>query len=215
MTEPGVTNEVLAAGLAARLIHDISGPAFGITSGLDFHAASEIEAMRREGLDLVETSARALVELLAFFRLAYGQSGEAPTAESLEGLARTQFAGKRAKLVWSTAVAVLSAEAAQALLILVQIAAGGLATGGVARLEAEVHGLVALIRIEGDGAGARLHPEAVEGLSGRALSTGLAGRWAPAFYLHTLAARTGGCVKLTEREGGFALEATMPGQGHA
>jgi histidine phosphotransferase ChpT len=207
-------NEVLAAGLAARLVHDISGPVSGVTSGLDLHAASESEAIRREGLDIAEASARSLLELLAFFRVAYGQTGEARTAESLEGLARTQFTGTRARLIWSPTAAVFSAEAAQALLLLAQIAAGGLAIGGVARLEAEARGRAMLIRIAGDGATAGLHPETAEGLSGRARSNGLAGRWAPAFYLHALAARVGGGVTLSEREPGFSLEAVMPIQGH-
>jgi len=210
MSQSPVAPETLAAALAARLVHDLSGPASGVTSGLELHADPDLPEMKQDGLDLASSSSHALAELLEFCRVAFGASGEPLGADALGKLAQTQFAGKRATLDWSPSIAELSGTQAQALLILAQIAAGGLAMGGTARATTVAGDGRMSLRVEGQGQRAQLQPEALEGMAGRPLSLGLAGRWAPAYYLHTLSTGAGGSVLAEAREGGFILEARLP-----
>ena len=128
MSRSPVTPETLAAALAARLVHDLSGPASGVASGLELHADPDLPEMKADGLNLAAASSYALVDLLEFCRVAFGATGEPLAADALGKLAQTQFTGKRAALDWSPSAAELSGAQAQALLILAQIAAGGLAT---------------------------------------------------------------------------------------
>jgi histidine phosphotransferase ChpT len=211
MPEASVKPEALAAALAARLVHDLSNTVYGVTSGLGLHAEDD-SALKAEGLALAAASAEGLVDLLAFCRVAFGGADGAQGAETLERLARTQFAGKRGRLVWSSELATFGPRAAQGALILAQVAAGGLPHGGTAVLTARQQGRRDLIRVEGEDARARLQPEAVTGLAGEDLSSGLAGRWGPSRYLHAIAQRLGGAVSASTREGGFTLELTLPGE---
>ena len=210
MSRSPVTPETLAAALAARLVHDLSGPASGVASGLELHAAPDLPEMKADGLNLAAASSYALVDLLEFCRVAFGATGEPLAADALGKLAQTQFTGKRAALDWSPSAAELSGAQAQALLILAQIAAGGLALGGTARATTMTGGGWVALRVEGQSQRAQLQPEALEGMAGRPLSAGLAGRWAPAYYLHNLATGLGGSVHAEAREDGFVMEARLP-----
>jgi hypothetical protein len=211
MDRTAVPPEILAAGLAARLLHDLSAPAHGIVSGLDLLGDPGDRTTWAEGVDLAGASARSLLGRLDFCRAAYGGAAGAMDGRALEALARTPFADRRPRLEWAAAATPFSAPAVQALLILLQIAADALATGGVARVTAQAAVDRIAIRVEGEGAGARFHPETLEGLAGRASRDGLAGRWAPAFHAQAVIARAGGGLEIARRAGGFRLEAVLPG----
>jgi hypothetical protein len=210
MTDTTVTPEALAAALAARIVHDLSGPASGVTSGMGLYGDADTRDMREEGLGLAAASGEALADLLAFCRAAFGGTGEPHRHDALARLAATQFAGKRANLIWGSTEATLSGPAAQVLLILVQIAVGGLPLGGDARITTEASGGRVIIRIEGEGLRTKLQPEAIEGFAGQALSAGLPGRWAPAYFLRVLVDGLGGGVSAGTSASGFVLEAWLP-----
>ncbi|HEX7760485.1 MAG TPA: histidine phosphotransferase family protein, partial [Caulobacteraceae bacterium] len=136
LAAPAVGAEELAAKLAARLCHDFMSPASGIVSGLDLLEDPSAKDMRDEAMDLIASSARKLVDTLTFARVAFGAyaSAEAFDARELEGLARGVFAHVRPELEWAVETPQLPKTAARALLNLAQIAAGALATGGMARV---------------------------------------------------------------------------------
>jgi histidine phosphotransferase ChpT len=206
-----IAPENLAAALAARLLHDLAGPATGVAAGMELHAQSIQPNLGAEGLSLAADSARDLLDLLAFCRAAYGVGAGPHDGRGLERLARTQFAGRRARLIWSTPVDRFGDSAARATLILLQIAAGGLGAGGEADFAAEATDRGLKIRVDAKGARARPHPEALIGLAGEPLVDGLPGRWAPAYYLHRLTATAGGSLSAETWDGGFALTAVLPG----
>jgi hypothetical protein len=208
MTTAAPAPEILAARLAARILHDISGPASGVASGLDLFAEGGEEG--GAGLELALASARSLLDMLEFHKAAFGTSGEALGGQRLRGLAQTPFEGRRPRLECPADIDPLPGPAAQAMLILAQIAAGALASGGVARATASQSHEETVLRIDGEGPRAGLPPETLEGLEGRPLSKGLAGRWAPARYLNALLAEAGGVLSATINAEQFTLTASFP-----
>jgi len=208
MTSAPASHQVLAARLAARLLHDLSGPASGVASGVDL-LAGEADA-GDAALDLAVSSARTLLDLIEFNRVAFGATGEAFSGDALERLARAPFEGRRPRLEWAPSIDPIPALATQAMLILVQEAAGALALGGLTRATAFRDGAALVIRVDGEGPRASLCAEMLEGLEGRDLSRGLAGRWAPCRYLHALIVDAGGALAATSGADRFSLTVTLP-----
>jgi histidine phosphotransferase ChpT len=188
--------EELAAKVAARLCHDFLSPASGIMSGLDLLEDPSAKDMRDEAMDLIASSARKLVDSLTFARVAFGAyaSAEAFDSRELETLSQGVFAHVRPTLEWAVEAPTLPKAAARALLNLVQIAAGALATGGVATVTAKVENGWVAVLIDAAGPRVRMHPDVVAGLKGEPLGEGLAGRWVQAYYLHALVTAAGGMV---------------------
>ncbi|HLZ83773.1 MAG TPA: histidine phosphotransferase family protein [Caulobacteraceae bacterium] len=211
MTSHPAPPERLAAALAARILHDISGPASGVASGLDLLAEPGQSGQHGAALDLAVSSAKALLDLIEFHKAAFGAGGESVSGATLHRLALTLFEGRRPRLEWAAELEPFPGLAAQAMLILAQVAAGALAAGGLARATAGHAGGDVVIRIYGEGPRAALHPENLEGLAGRELSRGLAGRWAPSRYLSALMNAAGGAVTATTGVGRFTLTATLLG----
>src|ERR1700733_11262801 len=87
--------QILAGGLAARILHDLSGPASGVASGLDLLAEPGGTAVDRAALDLAPSSARSLLDLIEFHQVAFGARGEAMSGALLQRLALTQFEARR------------------------------------------------------------------------------------------------------------------------
>ena len=208
MTSDATPPEHLAAALAARILHDISGPASGVTSGLDLLA----ESGHGDGaaLELAVSSAKSLLDLLEFHKVAFGGGAEALASATLQRLALTPFEARRPRLEWVSDVDPFPGPAAQTMLILAQISAAALAAGGLARANASRIDEDIVIRIEAEGPRAALHPESLDGLRGRHHSGGLAGRWAPSRYLSALVTGVGGVLTATTDVGRFSLTATLP-----
>lgn len=210
--ETGGPSLELAETLAGRLCHDLMSSASGIVSGLDFLGDPAAADMRAEAMNLVASSARKLIDLLMFYRVALGgfaEGGDFDTGR-LESLARGVFAHVRPALDWAVDIPSLNPTAARALLNLVQLAAGALALGGVARVSVRNEtGWTALI-VQADGVRARLQPEVAAGLNGEPFGEGLAGRWVQAFCLHAQVAAAGGGVAAEPSEGGILFKAVIP-----
>ena len=210
MTDPSTSPETLAAGLVARLLHDIAGAASGVSTGLELHAESADPTLKADALELTAASAASLLDVLAFARAAFAPGGETVDGARIEQLAKTVFAGRRATLAWAVRATDLSPLAVQVLLILTQIAAAGLGAGGVLAVSAARDGSRLRLTLMGEGPRARFQAEAVEGLRGERLSSGLAGRWAPAAYVHGLLIGVGGGVTAEQQADRFALQAVLP-----
>ncbi|MEO8811862.1 MAG: histidine phosphotransferase family protein [Caulobacteraceae bacterium] len=194
--------QLLAARLAARLVHDLMGPASGVATALELLAADGAGDPRAEVLQLAVSSSRRLVGDLAFARAAFGGgNGEVQTAD-IEALARSAFDGLRPTLAWETAPAGVSARAGSAVLILLRIAAGVVGSGGEVRVSGA-------FRIEARGPRASLRPEVRAGLAGEALGEGLAGQWAPAFYVRSLVAGAGAGFVLAESATAVVFDLAM------
>jgi len=209
---PDVTAEDLAAKLAARLCHDFMSPASGIVSGLDLLEDPGAKDMQAEAMDLIASSARKLVDQLTFARVAFGAYASADVFDTreLETLAQGVFAHVRPTLEWAVEPEQLGKPAARALLNLVQIAAGALAVGGVARASVRIENGWAAVIVEASGPRARLHDEVLKGLKGLPLGEGLSGRWVQAYYLHALVKAAGGMVAAEAGEDSVSFRAAVP-----
>jgi len=213
MTHSRPSQLELAAGLAARLLHDLSGPATGIMSGVDLLADEAPAELRAAGVELATASARALLDTLDFCRAAFGGSAELHDSATLERLASSRFAGHRAQLKWPAAMPALTATAAQCLLIMTQIAAGALARGRAACADASCDAELTILAVDVDGDRASIDPAARDGLTGRRLGEGLLGRWAPGAYLRAVVQDSGGTLSIDDRGGGFQLKVLLPNLG--
>jgi histidine phosphotransferase ChpT len=206
------TPSELAALLAARLCHDFISPASAIVSGLDLLEDPTAQDMRDDAMSLINASARKLVDLLQFSRVAFGASAAADTFDSrdLESLAQGVYAHVRPELEWVADAPQVNKPAARALLNLAQIAAGALPTGGKARLRVLLADNRYVITVDASGPRARLRPEVVAGLKGEPLGDGIGGQWIQAAYLHNLVKASGGQVAAETAEERVTLAAWVP-----
>jgi histidine phosphotransferase ChpT len=209
---PAVGAPDLAAQIAARLCHDFISPASAIVSGLDLLEDPSAADMRDDAMNLIAGSARKLVAVLSFARVAFGASASAETFDTreLERLTRGIYDHVRPDLDWAISLPSLNKVAARTLLNLAQIAAGALPTGGVARLSAVVQGDSVLFGVEAQGPRARLRPEVIAGLRGDPLGEGLGGHWVQAYYLYALLADAGGRLDFAQAEEKVTLRARAP-----
>ena len=208
MTDAEITPEQLATALVGRLIHDVMGPASGIVSAFDLIADPSAAAMRDEALDLAAESARALVDLLVVSRAIYA-GGAAMAAGELRAFAERLFTGSRATWEISIGPAAISPSAGRLLLGLVQIAAAGVAAGGVvtARLASRGDRLV----VEGSATGPRLRvgQEILRGLAGQAAGDAPLHRWSAAYLLSEVAGSAGGTIEASVGDGVFLFRADI------
>jgi histidine phosphotransferase ChpT len=211
MTDTHLNATELAAMLAARLCHDFISPASAIASGLDLLEDPTAQDMREDAMGLIAQSARKLVDMLAFARVAFGASASAEQFDvrELEALARGVFTHVRPELEWSVEPPVLNKAAARTILNLAQIAAGALPMGGVAKVRAEEADGRVHISIEAEGR-ARLRPEVLAGLRGEPLDGALGGHWVQAYYLYLLLRDAGGEVTAEAAEDRVTLDASVP-----
>lgn len=202
----------LAAQLAGRLCHDFISPASAINSGLDLLDDPSATDMREEAMTLIAGSARKLVALLAFSRVAFGASATAESfaATELETLVRGVYAHVRPELDWAVAPTAVDKPAARALLNIAQIAATAFPTGGLVRLTVDSAGEETRVEGVATGTRSRLRPEVATGLRGEALTEGLGGPWVQAYYLHALVARAGGRLELETGEDSVRITARLP-----
>lgn len=213
MTEtPVIRPAELAAYLAARMCHDFISPASAISSGLDLLEDPSAQDMREEAMGLITSSAKKLADLLSFCRVAFGASASAETFDvrDLEKLARGVFDHMRAELNWVVETPAVNKPAARTLLNLAQMAGAALPTGGVAKVQAVQEAASIAIAIEATGPRARLRPEVLAGLQGRALGEGLHGHWVQAYYTHLFVGDAGGRVFADVQEEKVIFAATLP-----
>ena len=207
-----ITPIELGAHLAARMCHDYISPAGAIMSGLDLLEDPSAQDMREEAMNLIASSARKLVDLLSFDRVALGASAaaEAFGADQLEVLANGVFSHARANLVWNVAPKSLPKPAARTVLNLVQIGLGALPTGGIATVTVIEEDGGHTLSVDCQGARARLRPAVIDGLEGRRLQEGLAGLWVQAYYLRQLVDSAQGTLEHAVFEERVLVTAKLP-----
>lgn len=203
---------LLASHIAAKLCHDFISPTGAIVSGLDLLKDPSAQDMRDDALSLIEASAKKLVTIVNFARVAFGAatSAERFDARELETLLRGAFEHVRAELDWAVELQTFEKPVARALLNLAQIGGGALPTGGVARVTAVQDGDQIALTVEAKGARVRMKPEVATGLRGEQLTDGLAGQWIQAFWLWEVVRDAGGALSFESSEEGVTIRARMP-----
>ena len=202
----------LAAFVAAKLCHDFISPSGAIVSGLDLMQDPAAQDMRDDALALIEQSARKMVALVHFARVAFGAAttSERFTARELEGLIVGMTQGGRASLDWRIADGEFSKPQARALTNLAYLTVGALPMGGVAVIQSRTEDGQLYLEGFAEGARARLKPEAVVGLSGERLTDGLAGQWIQPYWLWLTVNEAGGALHVKVEDAQVALVARMP-----
>lgn len=202
----------LAALVAAKLCHDFISPSGAILSGLDLLNDPASQDMRDDAIGLITDSARKMVALVQFCRVAFGAATTAErfAADELKGLVEAVTAGGRASLAWNIDAVDFGKPQARALVNLAYLTVAALPTGGEAVVSARQDG--DRLRLEGraEGARARLKAEAATGLAGRRLTEGLAGQWIQPYWLWLTVVQTGGRLDVEAVDGRVLLTAALP-----
>jgi len=202
----------LATYIAAKLCHDFISPSGAIVSGLDLMQDPTAQDMRDDALALIEQSARKMVALVHFARVAFGAAttSERFTAREIEGLVSNMVQGGRASLDWRIADGEFSKPQARALTNLAYLTVGALPMGGVAVIQSRTEDGRLYLEGFAEGARARLKPEAVVGLAGERLTEGLAGQWIQPYWLWLTVKEAGGALRVKVEDGKVSLIARMP-----
>jgi histidine phosphotransferase ChpT len=202
----------LATLIAAKLCHDFISPSGAIMSGLDLLADPTAQDMRDDAIGLITDSARKMVALVQFCRVAFGAATTAErfTADELKGLVEGVTAGGRSTIAWNVDVADFGKPQARALVNLAYLTAAALPMGGEAVVSATHDG--GHLKLEGraEGARARLKAEAATGLAGQPLTEGLAGQWIQPYWLWLTVDQADGALHVEAVEGRVVLTAVMP-----
>jgi histidine phosphotransferase ChpT len=202
----------LASYVAAKLCHDFISPAGAIVSGLDLLKDPSAQDMREDAMGLIEASARKMVAIVHFARVAFGAAttSEQFSAEELQKLIGGMFEHMRAELVWAVDVATFDKAPARALLNLAYLGGGALPSGGQATLAVRRDESALLMAVEARGNRARLKAETATGLKGERLTEGLAGQWIQAFWLSRVVADAGGTLKVETDEDLVRIRVSLP-----
>jgi histidine phosphotransferase ChpT len=208
----GPDTVTLAAQLAGKLCHDFVSPSGAIVSGLDLLKDPSAQDMRDDAMALIEASAKKLVALVHFARVAFGTASSAERFDQreLEQLTRGVFDHIRAELVWNVTVPTLEKPQARALLNLAQLGGGALPTGGQAVVEAVIEDGAAVMTVTATGPRARLKAEVSTGLRGEPLTDGLMGQWIQAFWLSEVVRAAGGRLEHETMEDRVVIRARLP-----
>ncbi|GAW41570.1 hypothetical protein SH203_01978 [Brevundimonas sp. SH203] len=202
----------LATYVAAKLCHDFISPSGAIVSGLDLMQDPAAQDMRDDALALIEQSARKMVALVHYARVAFGAAttSERFTARELESLLVGMTQGGRATMDWRIADGEFSKPQARALTNLAYLTAGALPMGGSAVIQSRIEDGFLYLEGFAEGARARLKPEAAVGLAGERLTEGLAGQWIQPYWLWLTVTEAGGALHVKVEDGKVALVARMP-----
>jgi histidine phosphotransferase ChpT len=204
--------QALATLIAGKLCHDFISPAGAITSGLDLLKDPSAQDMRDDAMGLIEASAKKMVALVNFARVAFGAatSAERFSGAELCDLVAGLTEGGRATLDWRAGDGSYSKPQSRALVNLAYLTMAALPSGGTAVIATRADGDALVIEGLAEGPRARLKGEAVAGLAGRPLEEGLPGQWIQPYWLWLTVHDAGGALKVSTDEGRVALIAHMP-----
>lgn len=213
---PGAADLRLAQLLCARLCHDLIGAAGAIETGVDLLA--EESADRADICDLIGLSGRQLNRRLAFYRLAFGMTGQAgdsrPLAEA-KRLAEGLVEGGRVTLRWrpdgaAARQASLGGNEIRLLLCAMLVAAEGLRRGGSLTVRLDRGAAGTELAIEGHGRDAAIAEATAAALAGSVGLDAITARTVPAYYLGLQARALAAQLDVQERADGFSLRITVP-----
>ncbi|HVL42863.1 MAG TPA: histidine phosphotransferase family protein [Brevundimonas sp.] len=204
--------QALAALIAGKLCHDFISPAGAISSGLDLLKDPSAQDMRDDAMSLIEASAKKMVALVSFARVAFGAatSAERFSGAELGELVAGLTEGGRATLDWMAEDASYSKAQSRALVNLAYLSMAALPSGGTAVISTRREGGDLVMEGLAEGARARLKAEAVAGLAGQPLNEGLPGQWIQPYWLWLTAHDAGGSLDVQAEEGRVVLIARMP-----
>ena len=206
------SSQDLATLVAGKLCHDFISPAGAIVSGLDLLNDPSAQDMRDDAIGLIDQSARKMVALVHFARVAFGAATTSETFDGreLQTLVSGLTDGGRAAVDWRVEDRAFTKPQARALVNLGYLTAAALPAGGTAVIASRTEGDHLVLEGVAEGARARLKPEAAVGLSGQPLTEGLQGQWIQPYWLWLTVTGAGGTLDVSADEGRVVLTARMP-----
>lgn len=200
--------------IAARMCHDLVGPAGAAVNGAELLA--EGEAADVEVVRLIGQSARQASRRLQVFRVVYGTpgalSGGAPFAQAGQ-LLSAMLEGEKAALDWRidpSCEAGAGRVGARIALLLALACVEALPRGGQVRATGAVVGARATLEAAAIGQGAKFSEEAAAAFMGRTASAQLTPKAAPWELARRLARAAGGGIDLGTGTDGPILRAILP-----
>jgi histidine phosphotransferase ChpT len=209
----------LASLLCSRLCHDLMSPVGALNNGIELLADEQDPEMRDKCLELLADSARASANKLKFFRLAFGAGGgfgeEIDTHEAQGALEGVFGSERRIELGWMVGDGKMPKGAVKLLLNLALLAGDALVRGGRLDIGAERTDEQIELVIRGEGPRILLDPVLRETLAQGASGGTVEPRAAGAWLAHSLAAETGGSIRLSDPGSEvLMIGATLPILGH-
>ncbi len=206
----------LAQLLCARVCHDLIGAAGAIQTGLELLAEDGTD--QADIFDLIGLSGRQLNRRLAFYRLAFGMSGQSRDSRALgeaRRLAEGFLEGGRVTLRWEVDAAALGDgrlgdHETRLLLCAILVAAEGLPRGGELVVSLRCSGTAPRLAVRAGGATAAIPDAVAIALSGGAGLDAVTARTVPAYYLGLQARSRGGAIEVRAEEAAFSLRITVP-----
>lgn len=123
-----------ASLMCSRLCHDLLSPVGSFGNGLELLADEQDAVMRAKFVELLESSSRAAINKLKFFRLSFGSSGgygESIAATDIqEAVTGLVAEGRSVTINWIGDGAPVPKPAARILLLLAQVVVEALVRGG-------------------------------------------------------------------------------------
>lgn len=202
----------LATLVAAKLCHDFISPSGAVMSGLDLLDDPTAQDMRDDAMDLIRQSAKKMIALVNFSRVAFGAAATAErfSSNELHTLLANMIEGGRAQLDWRVPDISLSKPHARALINLAYLTVGALPMGGTATINAREDEHSLAIAGSAEGNRARLKPEAATGLRGEPLQEGLQGQWVQPYWLWLTVSEAGGRLDTAIEDGRVSMIARLP-----
>jgi hypothetical protein len=199
----------LATRLCARLIHDLSGAAQGVTTALGLFEDAEGPNLDRAACELAARSADDLEARLTFARAAFA-GGDVVGPAELERISQIPFQDRRGRLGWCSHEAGAPTALQRAMLLFAQLAAGVLALGGEAELRLERDGEGWLGELKAEGPRLRADADALAALAGAGGGEARPGLWAVAAFARALVVEAGGTVAVEAEAQRLTITAWAP-----
>lgn len=202
-----------ASLLCSRLCHDLISPVGAISNGIEILGEEDDEAMRKEVMKLLESSAHQTSNRLKFYRLAFGAAGgigsQVPIRDA-RNAAVSLFDGSPINLKWSAEIGEMDKSAVKLLLNMILVASESLIRGGELlvsiTVEAEKISLVVSVHAER----VIFQNNAKDMICGNAEDTEMDPKLAPAYLAANVAKHLNSNVECSDHNNnGFTLTALV------
>lgn len=185
-----MSNVQLASLLCSRLCHDLVGPVGAVSNGIELIGEGVDDETRQEADALIASSISQLVRRLAFYRMAFGQTGsqnQQIDVREAERVAREFFLGGRVSFEWTGNPENFGKPALRLALCLIVIAGECLARGGNLRAVFSEEGGQQSCQVTASGERVILQEEIDKVLMGEVEAAEISARAAPGLLARALA----------------------------
>lgn len=194
-----MSNVQLASLLSSRLCHDLVGPVGAVSNGIELIGEGVDEETRREADALIASSISQLVRRLAFYRMAFGQTGgqnQQIDVREAERVSREFYLGSRISFDWSGDPGDFDKSALRLALCLIVVAGEALAKGGKLQAKFSEEGGKRQCHVAASGERIILQ-ESMDGvLKGEVGASEITARAAPALLARALADECGASLSV-------------------